>query len=123
MILAREDYTDLGKRCTNQRCTTFGEQSLEHTPNGAQNQWSTGLFGAPGKWGTGPNGAQGQPNIFSPLDLYFFHDRKNHIQSKLGFATIGNPTAISSGNHYNSIINDKRPWLHNPKILRLVRFQ
>ena len=36
------------------------------------------------KWGTGPNGAQGQPNIFSPLDLYFFHDRKNHIlESKI----------------------------------------
>ena len=56
-------------RCTGFWSTTFG----------AQNQWSTGLFGAPGKWGTGPNGAQGQPNIFSPTDLYFFHDRKNHI--------------------------------------------
>ena len=111
---------------------------MEHRANGAHNQWSTESLGAQA-FGAQPlehrtngaqgylehraNGAQGQPNIFSRLDLYFFHDRKNHIQSKLGFATIGNPTAISSGNHYNSIINDKRPWLHNPKILRLVRFQ
>ena len=39
-------FMDLGKRCTNQRCTTFGEQCLEHTTTGAQNQWSTESLGA-----------------------------------------------------------------------------
>ena len=56
-------FQDLGKRCTNQRCTTFGAQPLEHRANGAHNQWSTESLGAQ-VFGAQPlehrtNGAQG----------------------------------------------------------------
>ena len=61
------------------RAHAFGAHDKWRTVNRCTGFWSTTfraqhqLFGAPGKWGTGLG------KYLMPLDLYFFHDRKNQI--------------------------------------------